>query len=954
LRRVFAGRARELGILTDELGRACAGELRVVLLTGEAGIGKTALAGELVTRTDEDTLVVTARAHGFGTSTPFGLWVEALERHLRTLDAPAVLRLAGLAAPELSPLLRSVEACRPGAARQASSYRLVESFVGLIAAVATRQPTVAVLDDVHLADAASWETLHFLARDRPALPMLVVATARPGELADHPIANDVGFALEQDGLLRRLRLGPLDHDEIAELARQRSGRDVVPAGLVDWLESRSRGNALYAAGLLGALLDEGGDLNDPALAAVPEELGERVRARMRELDHDARETLEVLAVVGARTELADLTRIAGRAVDAVAVALESLARRGLVVEDASGPAPTFELAHPLVQDAICESIGVARRIRLHRAIGRTLLASGDLASAAEHLARSASPGDPEAVGALIGVLQQAEERSLYRDITAILGELLRLLPAGDERWLDVLRVMDPAAEWVLAHLAEDGVADACEAMRRIEPLAEASGDARLRAIVQLRLGCFGGMGLGQFDEALRACELAGDLFDRAGESALAIGARVETAFVFTMQGNHDAALVGARSLREAAEALGDARVTLHLMVHLSLQLSLVGEFEEAAEMEQRGMALADDIGNHYRYALLRNRHRFGLAIMGRVGEARTLAAGTWASPAAADAFANECAIVVDWLVGDLEGALRALAKARVRNRTGVSLRQAQFLAYGARAALDADRLDGVEELVRRVAAVHEGVSGVMAALPAWVGGVLGWRLGRARAVDDLVRAAERLRTLGAPSETLFCLLDVADAASERAAVDVGRWAAAEASIVARAVARFPFHVALEHLVHAIADSDAERARLAVATFDELGYRLFLGRAQLARGRALARSDRDGAVAVLEDAVATLQACGAAWHESRTLDVLRGAGHRGRRAAAAAVGPTGLSPREREVARLAAVGKTAREIAESMFIGERTVETHLQNAYAKLGVGSKRELVQRAVELGLRT
>ncbi|MGH8992424.1 MAG: LuxR C-terminal-related transcriptional regulator, partial [Acidimicrobiia bacterium] len=79
---------------------------------------------------------------------------------------------------------------------------------------------------------------------------------------------------------------------------------------------------------------------------------------------------------------------------------------------------------------------------------------------------------------------------------------------------------------------------------------------------------------------------------------------------------------------------------------------------------------------------------------------------------------------------------------------------------------------------------------------------------------------------------------------------------------------------------------------------------------------------------------------------------RGLGGTGRRAAGAVAGPGSLTRRVREVARLAAQGRTAREIAAVLFIGERTVETHLANAYAKLGVTSKLDLVRRAVELGL--
>ena len=925
-----------------------------MLLTGDAGIGKTALATEVLARARDECLVLTARAHAFGTSTQFGVWVEALERHLRTLDSAAVLDLAGFAAADLAPLLRSVEACGPApASRPPSGYRLVEGLVALVAAVAERQPAVVFLDDAHLADAPSWETLHFLARDRPGLPLTVIAAARPDELAEHPVAADVVFALEQDGLLRRFAVGPLDDADLEELARRRSGRDVVPHALVHWLQVRSRGNALYATGLLSALIDQGGPLAAPALAAVPQELGERVRTRLRGLDADALQTLDLLAVLGSRAELADVARLSGMALDRVAMALDQLVRRNVVREDTTGPAPAFELAHPLVQEVIYESAGGPRRALLHRRIGRTLLASGELAAAASHLARSASTGDPEAIDALVGALHQAEERSLYRAVTAVLGELVRLLPSGDERWLAVARAMDPAADWVVAHLAEEGVADAQAAMRRIEPLVERSGDPRLRALVQLRLACFGGIGLGQPEEALRASQAAAELFEAAGERALALAGRIETLFLLTVRGDHEAALEGADELMPAIEALGDDWVTLQHLLHLSTQLPWVGDFEGAIEVERRGMALARQTGDHYRYALFRNRHRLALAHMGRVREAQGLAAGTWESPAAADALASECEIVVDWLAGDLDGALRALAAARTRNRTAMSTRQVQFLVYGLRAGVDADRTEGLEHLVRRSMDATQG-TGMWAPLAQWGAGTVGWRAGEAGALAELVEAAGSLLALGAVAESLYALVDVAEVAAERRAQDVVTWAATEASATAGAAASIPFHGALADLVKANAYADANAGRSAAEVFEDLDYRLFLGRAQRAVGCALSRADPDGAVAALDSAVSTFRTCGAAWHATRTLELLRALGSRGRRAASAAAGPEGLSAREWEVARQAAAGRTAREIAESLFIGERTVETHLRNAYGKLRVRSKRELVQRAEELGLRT
>lgn len=952
----FAGRARELETLTHEHARAHAGELRVVLVSADAGIGKTTLAAEVCARAAGDVVVLTARAHTLSSSTPFGLWVEALEPYLRTLEAEQVRELAGPAVADLAPLLRSVEACRPGrASREASSYRIIEDLVALVAAVGARAPLVIVLDDVHLADDASWETLHFLARDRPSLPLLVIATARPAELAEHPVAPDVIFALEQEGTVRQLRLEPMRREELAELARLRTGLELVPESLVAWLEERSRGNTLFALGLLGALLDEGGELARPSLTRLPEDLSDRVRARLRGLDDDCRSTLELLAVLGSRVELTDLARVAGRTIDTLAVTLQELVRRRLVLEDERGAGPAYEVAHPLFQEVIYQSIIGARRRGLHRIVGRTLLATGQLAAASAHLARSADPGDREAVDALVAALREAEERSLYRAATAIMAELVRQLPEGDERWRRVLDVMEPRAEWVLAHLAEDHAAEAYEAMRRIERLVEAEGDDRRRGIVQLRMACFGGVPTGRLAEALERCGRAADAFTRAGDPGLALAARAESAYLLAMRGEIAAAIELGRDVLASADAIGDALVQLHALAFLGWALPSVGALEEADEAEQRGMLLAREAGSHYRWSLCFHGHCVFLAQAGRVVEARTLfEESSGDNPAAADALGYERHTLVAWLSGDLDVALGAAAKARMRNRTTVSVRQSAYLAVGARAAIDADRLDGVEDIIERTERANKGFTSVWAVHPQWASGVLAWRLGRPDAVDELVAAASRIRRLDAPVESMWFLIDLAEAAADLHVPDAARWAATEASVAVRPLARFPLYTALGDLVAALAHDDAALAASSARVFAGLGYRLWLGRAQLALGRALARENTAAAVAAVQEASGVFAACGAAWHHRRAIDTLRALGSRGRRAAAAAAGPGGLTARETEVARLAAAGMTAREIGETLYIGERTVETHLANAYGKLGVRTRRELVQRAVELGLRT
>ena len=143
---------------------------------------------------------------------------------------------------------------------------------------------------------------------------------------------------------------------------------------------------------------------------------------------------------------------------------------------------------------------------------------------------------------------------------------------------------------------------------------------------------------------------------------------------------------------------------------------------------------------------------------------------------------------------------------------------------------------------------------------------------------------------------------------------------------------------------------AGEAARAVELLSALDWPFFLGRARALFG--LTTDDRDEAVEALRSAAQVFDTIGALVRRTEALDALGRLGSAGKRAAAAASGPASLTYREREVAALAAAGLSAKEIGERLFIGERTVESHLARAYAKLGVRSKVELARRGPEFGL--
>jgi predicted ATPase len=116
----------------------------------------------------------------------------------------------------------------------------LQGLAALVRNLAAEAPVLAVLDDVHFADASSWEALRYFARHLDATRLLVVATSRPADLAEHEVAARALFELDEDGFLCRLGVAPLDRQATRELAETIIGRP-PPAALVDWVPPAAGG-----------------------------------------------------------------------------------------------------------------------------------------------------------------------------------------------------------------------------------------------------------------------------------------------------------------------------------------------------------------------------------------------------------------------------------------------------------------------------------------------------------------------------------------------------------------------------------------------------------------------------------------------------------------------------------------------------------------------------------------
>lgn len=958
----LVGRGVECSYIEKEWRRSSAGEFRVVLLLGEPGVGKTRLADESVAKFGPAATVLRAQARPLSSTAAFGLWAEALERHLRDLPADQISELCGGHLDDLASLMHSVAAARGVAPqRDPPRPRLLGGMTQLLANLAARRPLIFFFDDLHLADASSWDALGFLAAGLPDARVLVVATARAGELASLTAPMRVLVDLDELDALRRMAVEPLNDASLRELAEDVLARP-VGKDVLDWLWDRSRGVPLYAIGLLYAVTDEGGDAGSPGLRSLPEELAARVQVRLTQLDDEAQDLLEVVAVAGGQVELGELVRFSNRPLDQLAKVVDDLVRSRLLVETTAARIPSYEIAHPLIGETIYEQIGGARRFALHRHVGRTLLISGRLGEAALHFSRSALPGDDEAISVLLDALQQAEQRGAYQEVLRILGSLIDVVPSGDQRWQGVADALFGDAEWVVDHRADDDARAAVAALGEIDALLSDSPDTLRRAAVKARLASLLSWGTGEPHKAAPLADEAAKLYAAAGHATRGRLAELEAAYARGLAGDIAALGSGAAAILERADADGDEEAALWAVGVYGTACFYQGEFAEAERALLRAVELARAQERPYRLTWSAMSLGWAYGYEGRLTEAYGAFELAKSTPSWRESNVLELEANVRWLGGDYAGSMACARRVVEFNAGRIGFRRGNCLSALALSGVEVGELADARRAVASAQRIYGSDTWFMSSgLVRHAEGVLAWRDGLlAEAAIVLQRAASELYTIGAPVMAAFALLDLTELSACGLQLDPStmEWAVGTTADIARHTDRD-----LYRGVHRLAESwfalstgrvsaAADAATDAVDLLRPLGYPVLTARGLLARGAALEGRDPEVSVAALGEAVERFDGAGAVWRRDQVLPRLRRSGRSGKQAAAAALGAQALTSRELEVARLAAEHLSSADIAAHLFISHRTVEAHLANVYTKLSVNSRSGLAHKLAELSV--
>jgi DNA-binding SARP family transcriptional activator len=609
--RPFVGREHELALL-GECWDAPGG---VVVLAGEAGVGKTRLAARFAAAAHTGGATVLHGRIDEETVMPYQPFVEALRHYAAHGRDPGVEQdLEALAplVPELGGGERAPEP--PAGERENRRYRLFEAVAALLGQAAAARPLLLVVEDLQWAGRPTLLLLRHVVRRLHGAPFMVLVTLRDVEAEPGGAPARLLADLSREQTVRRIALSGLDEAATGAL--------VGDAELARTLQDRTAGNPFFIEEMLRSLAEM------PEESGVPEGIKDLVSRRLSRLAPETVETLTAAAVLGRDFRLATLEAMVERPVDELLEALEEALRAGVVLEDAA-QVDRFAFGHALVRETLYDVPAASRRARLHLRAGRALEASGaPVGELAHHFFAAREVGGAEAAvahgaeAARQAVAAHAYEEAAWHLEQALAAladdDLARaelLIALGDVRWQasepGARAGFDEAAELARRSDAPEALARAVLGaggrfymptaidtayVERLEQAVDALGDTDgpLRARLLARLA-----------EHLALAD-ADDRPARLGEQAVAMARRGDDAgaLAAALMGRHAAllriehvderlALIDeALAIAERLEAGELVALALHWRIYDLLEL---GEVAEAGRSYERLQALAHEL-----------------------------------------------------------------------------------------------------------------------------------------------------------------------------------------------------------------------------------------------------------------------------------------------------------------------------------------------------------------------
>jgi DNA-binding CsgD family transcriptional regulator len=954
--------------MRELLGDAEAGQPVVLLISGDAGVGKTRLLTELAVEAGSRGFTILAgRCAELADTVPYLPLADALRS-----AAAGQLAEALATRPVLTRLLPDREITRqPGDLPGLAQQQLFGAVVGMLTELAETRPVLLILEDLHWADRSTRDLVTFLSRVLRQERIALALSYRTDDMhRSHPLRPVVGELLRLPSVTA-IDVGPLDSAAMAvHLTRLAAGRQ--DAAVIDRVINRAEGNAYFAEELLAT---------SSAGSELPTGLADLLVARTVDLSLAAQQVLRAAAVTGRRIDDDLVMHAAGLPVtDYEAAVREAVAQQLLVQDGASGLA----FRHALLREAIYNDLLPGERTRLHARLAELLSERMDDGSAAELAVHYLASHDiPGAFAASVVAGQDAWRLAAPAEAHRHFDQALSLWDRVPEpEKLSGMSRGKLAFKSALSAADTGQVPLAVKQLRRLADFLreQSQPDPTLLCRVQERLAYFL-LDIDEDAEAIAAASAAVGMLPAeppTWERAQALATHAKTLLSFTETGPAKARAIEAEA---AAKAAGAPWLEADALATLSSLSERAGQISEAKATGRRALGLAsssDMAGVELRVRTLLARIQLesgdlaGAGETAHLGVERAAQTGLSLAPYGTDLqylhylahyndgnwdHAQEIADGFPVRVTNIsEARLSAMALFIdvARGSTRVAERRAWLESY---MAMDSLAEYIAEGLFAEDAYWAGDLPGALTAIKATIGAATAWggeeysaQVIRPAAVGiaALADQARQARAAGQPADTLIAeARELAEIA--RQGVDSKRRSAAAIGVDGRGwLAR-----AEAELRRAADDNAPETWQAVVDTFGPgFAYETARSRWRLAEALAEAGS-REEAQQQWQLAVATADKLGA----TRLRAALAVLGRRARLGTSARAVPGSplsiLTGRELEVLRALTAGRSNREIGAELFISDKTVSVHVSNILGKLGAASRTEAAAIAHDNGIR-
>jgi adenylate cyclase len=608
-------RTEEMNVLKEAVYRAVHGEGGLVLLHGEAGIGKTRLVRELgAYARSRGVQVLYGRCPALFRMDgvpPYILWKEVIKDYLETCTPEQMYRVIGYypaevakLVPEISQKLRSIPQSFPISPEQEQN-RLFEAVSQLITNISRETPLLVVLDDLQWTDPSSLLLLHYLARGVQKTPLLLLGAYRSTDIdAKHPL-SPVLTELNRERLPQSVSLKRMSLDDISEMIRQILEQDDVPAEFCRMVYEKTRGNPFFAEEVIKSLKEEEvvyreenkWKIKEISRIEFPETVKSVLKTRFARLDEECQSVLTLASFVGNDFTLEAMCALTGIEENKLLELMDRMLKTGLIKEREVRGKGVCSFADILVRDVVYDEVSLLKRKKLHGVVGCALEKIyakkidehfGELAS---HFLESED--NDKALDYFLKAGDKAAKIYANSEAGSYFQSALKLLEEKEGETREKARVLERLGD--IKRLL--GEYDIClkhwtEGLQLWKQLCEKTDVARLhRKMANVLWEDIGDTEKGKenFDKALKILEAEPENVELATLYE-------DIAHMHYRVGEVPQARSWAEKALELAKKLNAYQVIASSYISLGVALNMAGDWKKAVECDERALEIALDNG----------------------------------------------------------------------------------------------------------------------------------------------------------------------------------------------------------------------------------------------------------------------------------------------------------------------------------------------------------------------